>query len=361
MNLQRIIGNREVRRLVEANISQGGTNRTLLRDVSETKRSSAADTHRLLGKKQSTLGSDVAHQILSHELVHIKQQQQMISRRMARAENDRSERVGAERHWLSTLTIQRSATWTPPPSPTEDLDLAARVLANPTSLHVGYTEDKLDVKSTPDLFGGQSNGDFELKVHSLPSITNSAESHVLSKPPWSARPTRTELSTKFAQYEQDCGPPANESANLRVQGEPNPAAIVEAVKLHEADHAALIEAAFIGTFVQWDQAIEAAKNAGTLYHGATEVDAKNDFYQTVGGTPEQVRGQYVSERDAAHDTFHGTPLGLNLQVSGMQYGEGTTVPSGSVKSGKDCGNVVVFVAEDPATIEQKKLERQHRK
>jgi hypothetical protein len=199
-------------------------------------------------------------------------------------------------------------------------------------------------------------------VAAMPTVTNTAESRVLTPAPWEAETSVAALDARFGNVLATCGTDA--PARLAAVGSPNAKAITDAVALHEASHAALIEAVYYDTIQRWDERLQAAYDAQAQFTGPTAAAATQALESAMGGSHAQIFEQYEQDRDAVMAIFHASDRGLPLQVTKLVFGTATGINQGTPgtsSGGNDCRLITAQVSEDPKTVALLEQERQAEK
>lgn len=94
-----------------------------------------------------------------------------------------------------------------------------------------------------------------------------------------------------------------------INGQPDNATHSAAILAHERHHAADHQREFGNVIGTWNNAIDAAITARTVYNGPDAATAEANMWAAVGGTPSQVATRQHNAWMTANNNYHGSPAG----------------------------------------------------
>jgi uncharacterized protein DUF4157 len=157
--------------------------------------------------------------------------------------------------------------------------------------------------------------EFDATVATVPDNAGSFHSTVLANGPWSRNAPKASIKALFTNLTQ-CSSAG--TSTFTAIGKPSGTEMVAGNRRHE-DHHATVDGVIFGAHIgAWDKKLEAAKKAGTKYHGATKEESEAALYKAMGGTVQDVAYAFVRAVSSAGAAYHGTNVGGQVLLSNWQ-------------------------------------------
>lgn len=232
--------------------------------------------------------------------------------------------LGKQRGYLSQpRTIQRVVRWEGREEKhfnLTDVPLHFEVFGN-TPVVINGTEVPNVARTVPSILGPAlliepaDSGGVAVSVAAPPINIVGYRMLLPTDPPWTARERRGYVcgavgprACEAAGLDSDESN-ENDQITLNVQGLPSNAEFVRLVKVHEQRHVRDWEGRVREILLAWDQNIRQYMSSGAKLTAPDERTAIALFYESIGGTPEEIRDKLLKAAKEDGEAFHETPLG----------------------------------------------------